>query len=308
METYEQTISRLRAELAQQATQAQKTAKHNNELLIELSRINNDLLTSQRVLAKQSAELVRVNRELQQEQKMSQALLGQIKQSNQALQDFASIAAHDLQAPLRKIETFSTHLALDKESALSDEGRDYLARMQKATRHMRAFVTDLLALSRVTTQPLPLKQVDLARVAQEVVSDLEVQVQESGGEVEFGALPSIEADELQMHQLLENLIGNALKFRRDGVPPVVTVAARYVAPSSVELIVQDNGIGFDEKHLERIFAPFQRLHGRSRFEGTGMGLAICRKIAERHGGSITARSVSGQGTAFITTLPTGSPE
>jgi light-regulated signal transduction histidine kinase (bacteriophytochrome) len=180
---------------------------------------------------------------------------------------------------------------------------------------MQILIDDLLAFSRVTTKANPFEPVDLAKVAREVLSDLEVRVQQTGGEVEVGELPVIDADPLQMRQLFQNLIGNALKFHKEGKPPVVKTYSQIVKPSAAEIdsggspqevcqiYVQDNGIGFDEKYLSRIFILFQRLHGRSAYEGTGIGLAICRKIVDRHGGSITARSAPGQGSTFIVTLP-----
>jgi signal transduction histidine kinase len=180
---------------------------------------------------------------------------------------------------------------------------------------MQTLITDLLAFSRVTTKAQPFVPVDLARIAGEVVADLEVRLEQSGGRVDIGALPTIAADALQMRQLFQNLIGNALKFHRPEVAPVVSLAARLVpdadqcldtpppAAEHYQIIVADNGIGFDEKYRERIFSVFQRLHSRSAYEGTGVGLAICRKIVERHGGSITATSTPGQGARFIVTLP-----
>jgi signal transduction histidine kinase len=161
--------------------------------------------------------------------------------------------------------------------------------------------------------------VDLTEVAEEVVSDLEARIEEVGGRVEVGELPTIEADRLQMRQLLQNLIGNGLKFHKGGEAPVVEVRAEVVeergrggseAPAGegvCHIRVKDNGIGFDEEHLERIFMPFQRLHGRNVYEGTGMGLAICRKVVERHGGRITAESAPGRGATFTVTLPLVQP-
>lgn len=151
--------------------------------------------------------------------------------------------------------------------------------------------------------------VDLGEVAAEAISDLDARIEEGGGRVELlGELPTVEADRAQMRQLLQNLIGNALKFHKDTLP-VVRVWAETGADQteSCEIFVEDNGIGFDEEHLERIFLPFQRLHGRSDYEGTGMGLAICRKVVERHGGSITAKSTPGQGSTFVVTLPVRQP-
>jgi signal transduction histidine kinase len=181
--------------------------------------------------------------------------------------------------------------------------------LASATR-MRSLIDALLSFSRVTTKAQPFTPVDLATTADEVVSDLEDRIQRMGGRVEVGALPSVEADPLQMRQLLQNLIGNGLKFARPGTPPVVKVVSRLLEHTEgngsvprCEISVRDNGIGFEEVYLDRIFELFQRLHGRQEYEGTGMGLAICRKIVERHGGSITAQSSPGRGANFLVTLP-----
>ncbi len=234
--------------------------------------------------------------------------------SNRELQDFAAVASHDLQEPLRKIEAFGSRLKTKYDQALDEPGRDYLARMLAATVRMRRLINDLLSFSRVTTKARAFVTVDLAEVAQEVVSDLEGRMFDTGGRVEVGALPTIEAEPLQMRQLLQNLIGNGLKFHRQGEPPVVRIEGRLLDPSDphaegpapgprrCEIQVQDNGIGFEEVYSERIFELFQRLHGRDEYEGTGMGLAICRKIVTRHGGIISAHSAPGQGATFIVTL------
>ena len=233
--------------------------------------------------------------------------------SNRELQDFAYVASHDLQEPLRKIQAFGDRIKVKYATALEGEGNDYLSRMQNAASRMQALINDLLAFSRVSTKIEPFKPIDLAALAREVMSDLETRIAETGGRVELGALPMIEADPLQMRQLLQNLIGNALKFHRAGAPPVIRVAGHVGVTvergvPSYQLLIEDNGIGFDEKYLDRIFTPFQRLHGRERYEGTGMGLAICRRIAERHLGSITATSAPGSGTTFIVTLPSMQPK
>jgi signal transduction histidine kinase len=179
--------------------------------------------------------------------------------------------------------------------------------MQKAASRMQTLINDLLAFSRVTSKARPFAPVDLAKVAREVVNDLEARIEQVKGQVEIGKLPVVEAVELQMRQLLQNLFGNALKFRKLEEPPSVKVAARKISDDSgrefCELTVSDNGIGFDEKYLDRIFNVFQRLHPRSEYEGTGMGLAIVKKIALYHGGDITAKSKPGHGATFIVTLP-----
>jgi PAS domain S-box-containing protein len=236
-----------------------------------------------------------------------QALNQELQRSNRELQDFAFVASHDLQEPLRKIQAFGDLLLNQYADALGEEGRDFLTRMQKASRRMHVLINDLLTFSRVTTKAMPFTPVDLNQVAAEVLEDLEARLRQTGGKVETGPLPTVEADPLQMRQLLQNLIGNALKFHRPGEPPVVWIGAESDGNGQVRLHIEDNGIGFDEKYLDRIFTPFQRLHARGEYEGTGMGLAVCRKIVERHGGQITARSHPGQGTTFLVTVPLSQP-
>jgi light-regulated signal transduction histidine kinase (bacteriophytochrome) len=236
--------------------------------------------------------------------------------SNAELQQFAYIASHDLQEPLRKIQAFSNRLKEKCSEALTEQGHDYLDRMQNAAQRMQALIDDLLIFSRVTTKPQPFVPVNLAQSVQEVLGDLEIRIEYSRGQVEVGELPTIYADPTQIRQLLQNLISNALKFHHPAEPPIVKIEGQILKNQELassdgsspvnelcQITITDNGIGFDEKYLDRIFHVFQRLHGRTEYEGTGMGLAICRKIAERHGGSITARSTSGQGTTFIVTLP-----
>jgi two-component system sensor kinase FixL len=236
----------------------------------------------------------------------------ELERSNHELEQFAYVASHDLQEPLRKIRTFGDRLATNCAAVLDATGRECLERMQSAAERMQNLIQGLLTLSRVTTKGQDFVPVDLAAVAAEVVSDLEVQIQQAQGQVELGHMPRIMADPLQIRQLLQNLIGNALKFRREDEPPVVRVDARFVggraardalAGEQCRLVVEDNGIGFEEQYAERIFGVFQRLHTREAYPGTGIGLAICKKIAERHGGSITAHSTPGQGSTFTVLLP-----
>lgn len=238
-----------------------------------------------------------------------------LEQSNRELEEFAYVASHDLQEPLRKVQTFGDRLETKYGEQLGDHGRDYLARMRGATSRMQALIDGLLTYAQVTTKAQPFEQVDLAQLMQEVLSDLELYLQQACGEVRIGDLPTIEADPTQMRQLFQNLVSNALKFHRKNVPPLVRIKARFLrgrrlssaasgpAIKLCQIAVADNGIGFDEKNLDRIFQMFQRLRGRSEYKGTGIGLATCRKIAKRHGGSITARSAPGQGATFLVTLP-----
>jgi signal transduction histidine kinase len=234
-----------------------------------------------------------------------------LQRSNRELEQFASVASHDLQEPLRKIQAFGDRLNTKFSAELDEQGRDYLSRMLASATRMRTLIDALLTFSRITTKAQPFVPVDLGATTEEVISDLEDRIQRSGGQVEVGTLPTLEADPNQMRQLLQNLISNALKFARPDRPPVVRVESRKLNhfEGQVETIprweiaVRDNGIGFEEIYLDRIFELFQRLHGRQEYEGTGMGLAICRKIVERHGGTITARSAPESGATFVVTLP-----
>ena len=229
--------------------------------------------------------------------------MAKLEQSNQALQDFASIAAHDLKEPLRKVISFGNMLRHKSGDSLGQSGNDYLNRMLNATERMQSLLTGLLDYSRVATAAEPFKEVDLSDLIGEVLSDLEVRIVKTGGEVYVGSLPVISAEPTQMRQLFQNLIGNALKFHRPSEKPMIQVHASTDTESGCRIFVEDNGIGFEEQYLDRIFSPFQRLHGRNEYEGTGMGLAICKKIVERHGGSITAKSTPGEGATFIIELP-----
>ncbi len=289
------------------------------------------LLTSKLPLHDQNEEIVglvgigrditerkQVEEELRSSEGKLRQFTTQLERSNRELQDFAYVASHDLQEPLRKIVVFGERLK-EKGEQLDTEARDFLERMQKAASRMQTLINDLLTFSRLTTKARPFTQVDLAEVAREVVTDLEGRIEMVKGRVELGTLPLLEAESLQMRQLLQNLIGNALKFRKLDVPPVVKVAAEIITGPSPDdgpeatrklcrLTVSDNGIGFDEKYLDRIFNVFQRLHSRNEYEGTGMGLAIARKIALFHHGEITAKSKPGEGTTFIVTLPVTHPK
>ncbi|MES3628604.1 MAG: PAS domain-containing protein [Longimonas sp.] len=240
-----------------------------------------------------------------------------LEQRNRALRDFAYIASHDLQEPLRKISAFSNLVVEDYGDKVDDTGKHYLDRMQDAAQRMSQLISDLLVYSRITTQARPFKPVDLNQIVANVLNDLSMRIEDVEGTVEVGDLATIEADSTQMRQLLQNLIGNALKFHRPDVPPRITVdtimvdrdtlnGGPPVATSSntlCRLRITDNGIGFEAKYVDRIFTPFQRLHGRGSYEGTGMGLAICRRIVERHGGSIGVESVPDEGSTFTVWLP-----
>jgi signal transduction histidine kinase len=225
-----------------------------------------------------------------------------LRKSNQELEQFAYVASHDLQEPLRKVQAFSDRLANKYAHQLDDDGKLYISRMQDASNRMRTLIQDLLMFSRIRSKGQEFTQVDLNEIVRGVVSDLEVRLEQSGGRVEVDTLPTVLADPLQMRQVFQNLIGNALKFKKSGVAPVVKVMYKP-KDKTHRIVVQDNGIGFEKQYSEKVFEIFQRLHGRSEFEGTGMGLAIVKKILERHVGSIRAESELGKGARFILTLP-----
>ena len=250
----------------------------------------------------------------------------ELARSNAELEQFAFVASHDLQEPLRKILAFGDLLKAKCAPVELGGGQEYLERMQNAAARMRTLIDDLLTFSRVISRTEPFGPVDLNTVVREVLSDLEVRIEKSEATVHIGKLPTIEADATQMRQLLQNLIGNALKFHDPSAKPVVHVfgtlvsrerdvsetsllprragaGERKVDEQVCELTVLDNGIGFDEKYLKRIFSVFQRLHGRQEYEGTGIGLAVCRRIVDRHNGTLTAKSKPGQGATFIVVLP-----
>jgi PAS domain S-box-containing protein len=266
--------------------------KENNRLVGEVV-IFKDITERKRTedaLARKAAELARSNAELEQ---------------------FAFVASHDLQEPLRKIQAFGDRLKTKVDAVQLTEGRDYLERMQSAAARMQTLINDLLTFSRVISASQPFVPVDLNAVVKGVLSDLEVRIEQTKAQVEVGQLPTLEADPMQMRQLVQNLIGNALKFQPPGQAPHVKIQGQVrkkPLPDGgeeelCELVIQDNGIGFDEKYLDKIFAVFQRLHGRTEYEGTGVGLAVCRRITDRHGGTITAHSKPGEGATFVVSLP-----
>lgn len=225
-----------------------------------------------------------------------------LARSNQELQDFAYVASHDLQEPLRKIQAFGNLLQNEYGKELGD-GADYLARMKNAASRMSVLIEDLLSFSRVTTKAKPAVDVDLNKIVADVLLDLESRIEDTNGIVNVEELPTVKADPTHMRQLFQNLIGNALKFHKPTEAARVDVNFIGDGPDYYEIHVADNGIGFDQKYIDRIFAVFQRLHERDAYEGTGIGLAVCRKIVERYGGTITAKSAKNKGATFIVRLP-----
>lgn len=239
-----------------------------------------------------------------------------LTRSNQNLEQFAYIASHDLQEPLRKVQQFGDLLQANYTAQLG-EGVDYIQRMQQAAYRMSTLIKDLLAFSRISTRKETIVPVSLTEIVNTVLLDLDLRIQETNARISVGALPTVQGDRSQLGQLFQNLLSNALKFRRPAVQPIIRVTAQQVAAADLppsakptrtaafyyRIDVIDNGIGFDEKYLDRIFQVFQRLHGKNQYAGTGIGLAICEKVVDNHGGAITAFSQPNAGATFSVFLP-----
>jgi len=296
-----ETNSDLLNEITERKRAEGELQKAHDELEMRVKERTQDLMNVNRRLEDEMGEHQRAKIKLQQYSK-------ELERSNQDLEDFAYIASHDLQAPLRKVITFGDRLNEEYSSILGKRGQDILRRIENSTQHMRNFISDLLEYSRVNAGVRKFKTINLNEIGKEVISILEESINQSVGKVEFKRLPNIEADKMQMSQLFQNLIANALKFHKLGVAPVITISSRDLKNGLHEISISDNGIGFDEKYLEKIFKPFGRLHGQSKFQGTGIGLALCKKIVQRYGGTLTAKSIMGEGSTFIITLPEKQPE
>lgn len=249
----------------------------------------------------------------------------ELERSNSELQRFAFVASHDLQEPLRKIQAFGSRLQKRFGAGLGPDGNDYLERMQQAAERMSRLINDLLKLSRITTDSDPCEQVDLNEAVKEAIENLEVRIEEAEARIECSALPSVQGSPQQLCQLFQNLLGNSIKF----VPPERKPHICIFAESSTRSIerqrsstngthkmqdqhwlikITDNGIGIDSEQTEHIFAPFKRLHGQSEYAGSGIGLSICRRIVERHGGTISVSSTPGEGSSFSIELPADHPD
>ncbi len=225
----------------------------------------------------------------------------ELKRSNQELEQFAYVASHDLQEPLHKIVAFVDRLqSLPKEDPRREE---YFASIGRAAHHMRLLISDLLQFARVTTQAKPFELVDLKSLIGEILSDLEVRITDYHAEFSVEPLPVVLGDRSQLRQLFQNLFSNALKFRKPDLAPKIRVFSEVPEPGWIRVVVEDNGIGFDNRYRKKIFQPFQRLHSRSLYEGSGMGLTLCQKIAQRHQGRLFAEGEEGQGSKFFLDLP-----
>lgn len=236
----------------------------------------------------------------------------ELSRSNRELEDFAFVASHDLQEPLRKIQAFGDRLEASFSQELGEQGLDYMKRMRNAAQRMSLLINDLLDFSRINTRGRDFAATNLADVVNGALDDLEIAIAESNAQINIGNLPVIQADSSQLSQLFLNLLSNSLKFRLPDRAPLITITAAVHQPNIMQqaicqdwyvITLTDNGIGFAEEYAEKIFTPFQRLHGRSEYKGTGIGLAVCRRIVERHRGLIYASGEQGVGATFTLILP-----
>lgn len=295
----------------EQLEAAQKELRRaRDDLEIRVAERTQEILRASESLRAESEERLRTIAQLERAHAVLDRQARRLAESNRDLQEFAYVASHDLQEPLRKILAFSDRLGSRLGDDLDDTARDYFERLRNAATRMQKLIDDLLVYSRVQTQGNTHQRADLAEIVRSVVGDLEIAIEESGTTVSVGDLPAIEADPSQMRQLFQNLIGNAMKFRKDGVAPMIAVAGGVedTAEGPVcQITVADNGIGFEPEHAEKIFTVFQRLHGRGEYEGSGIGLAVTRRVAERHGGTIRATGRPGHGATFVIRIPAVQP-
>lgn len=227
----------------------------------------------------------------------------ELEQNNNALQDFSYFAAHDLKEPLRKIMIFSERVKSVLGAELEETGHKYLLSMQRAAERMNTLIDDLLGLSQIASQKLILKPVDLNKVVSDVIDDLEPSFPGCKENIVLQTLPRVMADRSQMYQLFKNLLSNSLKYAKAEVPPKVSLEVEVNDSQQYLIAINDNGIGFDERHKERIFKPFERLHAKSEYSGTGIGLAVCKKVVELHEGELDVKSQVDMGTTFTVCFP-----
>lgn len=290
-----------------------------------------DLYTKNHQLIAQEKKLVAINKNLEMEvheRKISESKVNELNRkllenierlesANRDLDRFAFMASHDLQEPLRKMLMFSDRLTIKYHETLDDEGNMYLRRIQMAGERMQALIKDILLFSKTSIEPPKFTGCDLNEILDEVIAEMETVIQEKNAVVEYDLLPVLTVNPVLMRPLFHNLVSNALKYSKKDLAPVVKIYTEFSEPRSdnngdgthayCRIYIEDNGIGFEQKYSEHIFGMFKRLHLNSEFEGTGIGLALCKKIVEEHSGYITAKSKVGEGSVFIISLPVNQP-
>jgi light-regulated signal transduction histidine kinase (bacteriophytochrome) len=288
-----------------------------------------DLYKKNLQLVSQEKKLTMINRNLEleiQERKASEEkvkLLNQqlleniasLESANRDLDRFAFMASHDLQEPLRKIRTFSDRLFVKYKEVLDEDGITNISRIQKAAERMQALITDILTFSKISSEKIDFVLTDMNGLVKEVLSEIEEEVRAKKADIELSELPSLQVNPGLMKPLFQNLFSNALKYCKKEIPPRIKISSEVSVNSDhkpngknggrryCRIIIEDNGIGFDQRYAEEIFGMFKRLHRNTEFEGTGIGLALCKKIVEQHNGYISARSKINEGSTFIVSLP-----
>lgn len=287
--------------------------KANNDLQAEigLRKVSeNNLRSARNELQSHVKELLEAKKQLEMEiahrraaEEKEKAKTLALERSNEDLEQFAFIASHDLREPLRKLMSFTQLLSSGRYGSFDEKGEQFVSYIRDAAERMEALINSLLAYSRVTTQSRDFESVSFSELTNEAERDLQLRIDECGAHIEKDINGSVSGNRSQLRQVMQNLIGNALKYRSPDKPPVIRISGGPVSDNRYRITVSDNGIGFDPQYKDQIFEVFKRLHGRDEYEGTGMGLAICKKIIERHGGQINATSQLGEGSTFQIDLP-----
>lgn len=255
---------------------------------------------------KDNAELKETQEKLKHNQQTLENYIDELNRSNHELQQFAFVASHDLQEPVRKLLYYSDYLISRYAGMLDQKALDQLKGMQTASFRMRNLIHDLLLFSQINKVRASFSQVDLNKIASETLQDMERMIDEKKAVFKVDQLPVLDGDEHMMRQLFQNIISNAIKYAKESEVPVIQISSKF-EDGIYQIAFEDNGIGFDEQYLPQMFALFQRLHARDEYEGTGLGLAICRKIVDLHSGKLWATGKEGTGATFFVSLPEKQP-
>jgi light-regulated signal transduction histidine kinase (bacteriophytochrome) len=288
-------------------------------VLIELYKKNIQLIAQEKKLVAINKSLeLEVQERMASEEKVKQLNrqllenIASLESANKDLDRFAFMASHDLQEPLRKIRTFSDRLFVRYKESLDDDGKANLIRIQKAAERMQNLITDILTFSKISSEKIEFMTSDLNKIVSEVITEMDEEVRAKAAKIQVSNLPVLQVNPGLIKPLFQNLIGNALKYCKKDTVPLINIKAdvglKHLTKGTetrnyCRIFIEDNGIGFDQRYAEEIFGMFKRLHRSSEFEGTGIGLALCKKIVEQHNGFISARSKVGEGSTFIISLP-----